>query len=39
MKFKKLAGLAIAGMFALVVANAQADVLRVGVEGDRKSVV
>ena len=33
MKFKKLAGLAIAGMFSLVVANAQADVLRVGVEG------
>ncbi len=33
MKFKKLVGVAIGGMLALMAANAQADALRVGVEG------
>ena len=33
MKFKKLAGLAVAGLLALAATSVQADVLRVGVEG------
>ena len=33
MKFKKLAGLAVAGLLALAATNVQADALRVGVEG------
>ena len=33
MKFKKLAGLAVAGLLALAAASVQADALRIGVEG------
>ena len=33
MKFKKLAGLAVAGLLALAVTSVNADALRVGVEG------
>ena len=33
MKFKKLAGLAVAGLLALAATSVQADKLRVGVEG------